>query len=97
MAMASGLGFDFGAQGEHSTPGFLFGEEQGRYLLAVDANIVMDVCELASRAGIPTTAIGNFGGESIHGMFSNGNEADIPLSTLRAAHEGWLPNYMKGA
>jgi len=20
----------------------------------------------------------------------------IPLSTLRAAHEGWLPNYMKG-
>ena len=20
----------------------------------------------------------------------------IPLATLRAAHEGWLPNYMKG-
>jgi phosphoribosylformylglycinamidine synthase subunit PurL len=98
MALASGLGFDFGHQGEESTPEFLFGEDQGRYLLAIGARPedVERVLEVTRRAGVPTIAIGNFGERSIRGTVSNGGIVDIPLSALRAAHEGWLPAYMRG-
>jgi phosphoribosylformylglycinamidine synthase len=96
MAMVSGVGFDFGAQGEESLPEFLFTEQQGRYVLAVAQDALDSVWELAKKAGIPIIAIGNFGGDAIHGMFANGKAADIPLSALRAAHEGWLPKYMSG-
>ena len=49
-------------------------------------------------AGI--TYVNNTGGSHVVKFddgVEDGTDVSIPLSTLRAAHEGWLPNYMKGA
>jgi len=44
----------------------------------------------AQAAGVPAAVIGQAGGEdlAVDGLFS------LPLSRLRQAHEGWMPEYM---
>jgi len=44
----------------------------------------------AQAAGVPAAVIGKAGGEdlAVDGLFS------LPLSRLRRAHEGWMPEYM---
>jgi phosphoribosylformylglycinamidine synthase len=90
MALASGVGAQVRAP-EGATPvGWLFGEDQGRYLIA--ARGVDALLAAAEAAEVPARAIGEVGGEAVAcvGLFSVGLEA------LRAAHEGWMPRYMGG-
>jgi len=96
MALAAGVGVTFVPDrepgDERATPG-LFGEDQARYLVAVsDAQ--------NARWGVTGTvpsALGHFGGDAVV-MQTGWGEAlknhIVPLSKLRAAHEGWLPGYM---
>jgi phosphoribosylformylglycinamidine synthase len=87
MALASGVGAAIGNPHKALVP-FLFGEAQARYVIAVsDPAPIRKTAELA---GIPTALIGGTGGENLvmAGVF------DIPLTKLRAAHEGWMPGYM---
>jgi phosphoribosylformylglycinamidine synthase II len=61
----------------------LFGEDQGRYLIAVaDPGAI---AAQATRAGVPLAAV------AATGLFR------LPLATLRAAHEAWMPAYMEAA
>ncbi|SBV91718.1 Phosphoribosylformylglycinamidine synthase 2 [uncultured Alphaproteobacteria bacterium] len=86
MAMASGIGAAFSVAGPdlHAR---LFGEDQGRYLIAVaDAAAVLAA---AQAAGVPAARIGETGGDAV----SVNGEA-VPLATLVAAHESWFPAYM---
>lgn len=86
MAMASGIGAALSVAGGelHAK---LFGEDQGRYLLAVsDAAAVLASAEAA---GVPAARIGETGGNAI----SVNGEA-VALAELKAAHEGWFPAYM---
>ena len=88
MAMASGVGVVLNPLSAVPVHAFLFGEDQGRYLIATsDPRSVMDA---AVRAGAPVAIIGAARGEdvAVQGVVS------IPLETLRAANEGWLPKYM---
>ncbi|WP_304190716.1 AIR synthase-related protein, partial [Phenylobacterium aquaticum] len=66
----------------------LFGEDQARYLVAVDSADA--VLAAAKAAGVPAAVIGVAGGEdlAVEGLFT------LPLSQLRTAHEGWMPGYM---
>jgi phosphoribosylformylglycinamidine synthase len=77
----------------------LFGEGQGRYVLAVPPDKAEEAEVLAVSFGVPVTLAAMahefFGDELIIDCDEEGSW-DIPLSTLRAAHEGWLPAYMKG-
>jgi phosphoribosylformylglycinamidine synthase II len=84
MALASGVGVALeGAAGV----GALFGEDQGRYLLAVaDAAPILAA---AQAADVPAAAVGRAGGERL-----SGPGFDLPLAQLRTAHEGWMPAYM---
>jgi len=83
MALAAKVGVSLSASGV----GGLFGEDQGRYLLAVsDAGPILAA---AKAAGVPAGVVGQAGGESL-----SGPGFDVPLTTLRTAHEGWLPGYM---
>jgi phosphoribosylformylglycinamidine synthase len=83
MALASAMGVRVTASGV----GALFGEDQARYLLATaDAAPVLAA---AKAAGVPAAVIGKAGGESV-----SGPGFDVPLTELRAAHEGWMPAYM---
>jgi phosphoribosylformylglycinamidine synthase len=87
MALASdvGLTLHLPARRLHA---WLFGEDQGRYLLGVPAGV--DLLALAQAAGVPVSVVGGAGGDSIavEGVFT------LPLSDLRDAHEGWLPAYV---
>ncbi|GJD60364.1 phosphoribosylformylglycinamidine synthase subunit PurL [Methylobacterium frigidaeris] len=71
---------------------YLFGEDQGRYLLAVEPDAVADLLYSASAQGIDAAVIGVTGADS---LTLPGDEI-IALDDLRTAHEGWLPTYMAG-
>ncbi|MCZ7596080.1 MAG: hypothetical protein M5U16_15195 [Hyphomicrobium sp.] len=69
-----------------------FGEDQGRYVLSVDAMLAEEVLERARLLALPARMIARTGGEVI----ALKGEPSLRLSELRAAHETWLPAYMVG-
>ncbi len=88
MALASGVGVTLAAEAALPAQAWLFGEDQGRYLLGCpDADAVLAA---ASAAGVPARAVGTAGGADLacEGVFS------LALGRLRERHEGWLPDYM---
>jgi phosphoribosylformylglycinamidine synthase len=89
MALASKVGIVLNATSHEHAHFYLFGEDQGRYLIAAtdpDALIAK-----AQAAGVHASVAGQAGGDALasaQGLFS------VPLSALREAHEGWMPAYM---
>ncbi len=69
---------------------YLFGEDQARYVVAVDPDAAPDILYSASSKGIPVAIIGMTGADS---LTLPGEEA-ISVAELRQAHEAWLPEYM---
>jgi phosphoribosylformylglycinamidine synthase len=68
-------------------PDWLYGEDQGRYLLATaDADAVLAAAE---KAKVPAAVVGTTGGGAIRLL---GKET--ALAELRRAREGWFPDYM---
>jgi phosphoribosylformylglycinamidine synthase len=91
MAMAGGTGAALPDVPADLVPhAYLFGEDQGRYLLAVRPEVASDLLANASAQGIDAAAIGITGTDR---LTLPGGET-ISLSELSAAHEGWLPAYM---
>ena len=90
MALASGVGIQLNATSHQHAHGYLFGEDQGRYLIAVtDAEPVLAA---ARAAGVHASPAGAAGGQA----FGSGDLFQIPLAELRTVNEGWLPAYMAG-
>ncbi len=89
MAIAGGVGASLLAAPD-SIPAhaFWFGEDQGRYVLAVPDGRAL-VAE-ASAAGVPATLLGRAEGAglTLTGAFS------ISVERLRQVHASWLPAYM---
>jgi len=91
MAMAG----DIGATLDPAPPGppehaFWFGEDQGRYVLAVrDAPALLAAAEVA---GVPAARLGHAGGT--HLVPADGSS--ISVARLRAVHEATLPALMEG-
>ncbi len=90
MAMAGGLGATLDCPGGVPLHGFLFGEDQGRYLLAT-AEPEM-VKRNAENAGIPVLVLGATGGDQ---LTLKGGGA-ISVKELKRLNEAWLPSYMEG-
>jgi phosphoribosylformylglycinamidine synthase len=67
---------------------WLYGEDQGRYVLTVPE--AGPLLKAAREAGVPAAVIGKTGGKKL--KLSTGHT--ISIKDLRAAHEGWLPDYM---
>ena len=92
MCLAGGTGATVklpkGAAAPHA---YLYGEDQGRYLIATDDGAALIAA--AAKAGVPAVQLGYSGGTSVvvEGLL------DLPLDDLRAAHEAWLPTYMNSA
>ena len=89
MAMAGGVGARLSA-GPPDIPGhaFWFGEDQGRYVLAVpDAGALIRAAEVA---GVPAVRLGYSGGQDL--TLPDGGT--ISVAALRAAHEGFFPAWM---
>jgi phosphoribosylformylglycinamidine synthase subunit PurL len=91
MAMAGGIGVVL-PECPVALPchAYLFGEDQGRYVIAVDGETATEILYSASSKGISVAIVGVTGANS---LTLPGDEA-IPVADLRAAHEGWLPEYM---
>ncbi|WP_020591978.1 phosphoribosylformylglycinamidine synthase subunit PurL [Kiloniella laminariae] len=90
MALASGMGATVTKPASSSVPttAWLFGEDQGRYLVSVaDADSFLAA---AKQAGVPAEAIGRTGGQ---GLTLPGGST-ISVTELRETNESWLPNYM---
>ncbi|HZW46080.1 MAG TPA: phosphoribosylformylglycinamidine synthase subunit PurL [Microvirga sp.] len=93
MAMAGDVGAAITAVPENMPlHAFLFGEDQARYLIAVDEDAAADILYEAGAVGIPAVTLGVTGGDS---LILPGQQA-ISVKQLKAAHESWLPEYMAG-
>jgi len=91
MAMASGLGAALAPSPTDLPPhAYWFGEDQGRYLLAVAE--AAPLLEAARAAGVPALRLGRSGGEAL--VLPEGEA--ISIASLRAAHEATLPALMEG-
>jgi len=62
MAEASGCGLTL----DVTDTATLFGEDQGRYLIAADFDCAEALMVAAGRAGLPMTSVGRIGGDVIH-------------------------------
>ena len=88
MALASDVGVELRATSSLHAHGYLFGEDQGRYLLATPN--AGDVIARAQAAGVRACDAGHAGGEA----FASADLFAIALADLRRVHEGWLPALM---
>jgi phosphoribosylformylglycinamidine synthase subunit PurL len=95
MALAGGSGARVQTYGDHRFDYFC--EDQGRYLVTIqnpDENYSV-LQESALEAGVAIEWIGMTGGQEIILLGDQDNViAEIPLATLRAAHEGFFPALM---
>jgi phosphoribosylformylglycinamidine synthase len=91
MVLASGIGADLEVPGDcDTTAGWLFGEEQARYLLAIAPDRLGATLELARTRGVLARRVGATGGDA---LTLDGGSA-ISLDELAEIHEAWLPAYM---
>ena len=91
MCLASGMGARLDAPIDAaSMAGWWFGEEQGRYLLAVPAELTAGLLAAATAAGVIARTVGRTGGDAL----IMGAELPISMEALRTSHEAWLPAFM---
>lgn len=91
MALASDCGIKLAHEGK--TPpmhGFLFGEDQARYLIAAKKEDAIAILQDAKADEIPVQVVGLAGGTAIT---VNGAHP-LELDRLRTAWEGWMPGLM---
>jgi phosphoribosylformylglycinamidine synthase len=93
LCLAAGCGAVLAPVAAGRETGWLFGEDQARYLLAVDPGELAPLLEAAAAAGVPAQRIGELGGDAL----TLARHPPISLAELRAATEGWLPALMQGA
>lgn len=84
------LGCKITAPSDISLVGWLFGEDQGRYI--VTTNKPDQVIYAAASAGVTAQKIGEVYGNSL----IVGDALAMPLRELKEANDAWLPNYMAG-
>lgn len=90
MALAGGLGAEFAVPSGRQTLGWLFGEDQARYVVTCSAAGANGLIEKARLANIPAAVIGIVGGDSL----KCGGVLSVPLAKLDQAYENWFPEYM---
>ena len=90
MALAGNIGLTLEGPDD---PGFWFGEDQARYLLALPDAKMVRVVQRSHDRGIPVQIVGRTGGKA---LTLNGCPP-ICVEELRRLHEAWLPNYMENA
>ncbi len=91
MCMAAGVGatVDIGPGHSHA---LLFGEDQARYVIAVDSDDARWITLNAEGAGVPFRILGTAGGERL----TAGDLLSISVEDMKRAHESWFPDYMAG-
>jgi len=93
MALAGEIGVQlYPYEGKLPAHAAWYGEDQGRYVLEVSPELAEEVIERARLLALPARVVALVGGTAL----TLKDEAPLPLSDLRASHEGWMPRYMGG-
>lgn len=90
MAIAGKIGAAIAIPKSIPEHGFLFGEDQGRYVVTAEAEAADAIRDFAEAAGVACEIIGLTGGDTL----TLGANPAILLSDLTRAHAEWLPAYM---
>ncbi len=94
MVLASGVGATLAAAPAGTVPhAYWFGEDQGRYVLAVTDPAA--TVAAAEAAGIPARRLGQAGGPGLTACLTLGDDEPISVVTLREAHERFFPEWMR--
>src|SRR5690606_36044320 len=97
MAMASGIGAKIAGLLDTNLVPVCFGEDQGRYLVTVSLDPqgedMAGLWNEAESLGIRAVWIGSTQGDALQ---LHEDLTPIPLADLKAAHEGWFPQFMAG-
>ena len=94
MAMASKVGAMLTLSGELPDHSALLGEDQARYLIALDQVNLDHLDSAAEAAGVPYEVIGQAGGCELAVQGRGGLLFALDLDDLSGAHEGWMPSFM---
>ena len=93
MAMAGGFGAEVEAGAVEGTRhGFLFGEDQSRYVVTARADEAELILAEARASGVPARRLGSTGGDAL----TLPGEPPIVIADLAAASESWFPAFMAG-
>jgi phosphoribosylformylglycinamidine synthase len=92
MALASNVGITLNATSHEHAHFYLFGEDQGRYLIAAPFAQAEKIVAEAREKYITIAELGRTGGDSV--MLDD--KETVTLRQLRATHEGWFPRLMAG-
>jgi phosphoribosylformylglycinamidine synthase subunit PurL len=93
MALAGGIGAQlYPYEGRLPAHAAWFGEDQGRYVVAVTPALAEEVAERAKLLGLPSRIVARAGGDAL----TLKGETALKLDDLRATHEAWLPALMAG-
>jgi phosphoribosylformylglycinamidine synthase len=91
MALAGGIGARLDAvPGPLPGHALWFGEDQARFVVAASPDKADAIHSAAAVAKPPLRMLGTVGGDVI----ALNGEPPLPLGSLRAAHEDWLPRFM---
>jgi phosphoribosylformylglycinamidine synthase len=91
MAMAGGIGANIAVPaGMDFAHAYLFGEDQGRYVLTVPGKDAEGVVAKAKAAGVPVVRLGETGGERL----DLGRHGAVDIATLKSTHEAFFPRLM---
>ncbi len=90
MTLPKGIGATLNVKSTLPSHALWFGEDQARYIVAAPALMAQAILEEAKSAGVPAQIIGGTGGATLN----LGTGQTISVSSLKSAHEGWLPSYM---
>jgi phosphoribosylformylglycinamidine synthase len=90
MCMAGGMGANIALPAGSDPIPFLFGEDQGRYVVAFPSAMAMRVSETARNHGVPHVLIGCTAPDTL--LVEGIGQAAV--ADLKTAHESWFPAYM---
>lgn len=92
MALAGNVGVElYPYEGKLPAHAVWFGEDQGRYVVAVAPDRAEEVVERARLLALPARIVGTVGGDRI----AIKGEAWLDLAELRETHEAFLPGLME--
>ena len=91
MSISGEIGFQLNLDKSNLNYSFLFGEDQGRYIISVEDKNLNDAIEYIKKSNISYLNIGKTNGKKI--KIDRDNEIDI--EELRDLYENWFKSYLK--
>ena len=92
MSISGGIGVKIHLDEKDVSPKFLFGEDQGRYIISVPDELISDILRILELKNIFFQKIGKTSGTKI---IINDSE-EIEIKSLKKIHEDWFNEYLKG-